>query len=94
MNKQYPALPSEWANGSFEGLVARGNFVVDCEWENMRVVKMKIHARRGGVCKVRYPGIHNARVTDKNGTPIEAMIFNEDLMIEMAENGVYFIANG
>ncbi|MBE6537422.1 MAG: glycoside hydrolase family 95 protein, partial [Ruminococcaceae bacterium] len=28
------AIPSAWATGSYEGLVARGNFVVSAKWEN------------------------------------------------------------
>ena len=52
-----PALPDAWATGSYEGLVARGNFVVGCRWENMRLVEMTVESRSGGECRVRYPGI-------------------------------------
>ena len=42
-----PALPKAWAKrGSFRGLCARGGYVVDCEWEDGRVVR---HEVRGGV---------------------------------------------
>ena len=48
-----PALPSCWAEkGEFKGLVARGNFVVDCKWENGRAVYVKIHSKIGGKCKL------------------------------------------
>ena len=37
-----PALPQKWVNGSFEGLVARGGFVVSCEWKNSKVVSCSV----------------------------------------------------
>ncbi|MCL2299608.1 MAG: glycoside hydrolase family 95 protein, partial [Firmicutes bacterium] len=52
-----PALPEAWSTGSFEGLVARGNFVVDCAWEDGRLTRMTIEARAGGECSIKYPGI-------------------------------------
>ena len=52
-----PALPNAWASGSFDGLVARGNFVVGCRWNDGKLTKMTIESRKGGECCVRYPGI-------------------------------------
>ncbi len=43
-----PALPDEWRDGSFTGLVARGNFVVDCVFEGGRPSEVKITSRVGG----------------------------------------------
>ena len=37
-----PALPQKWVNGSFDGLVARGGFVVSCEWKNSKVVSCSV----------------------------------------------------
>ncbi len=50
-----PALPSEWADGSFKGLRARGGFIVDCTWEQGVVVECRIHSASGGVCRVSAP---------------------------------------
>ena len=48
-----PALPAAWKTGTVKGLVARGNFIVDIDWEEGRLNKAKIVARNGGLCTVR-----------------------------------------
>lgn len=48
-----PALPEAWSKGSVKGLVARGGFVVDMEWEGVQLNKAKVHSRLGGVLRVR-----------------------------------------
>lgn len=48
-----PALPEVWRKGSVKGLVARGGFVVDMEWDGAQLNKAKVHSRLGGVLRVR-----------------------------------------
>ena len=48
-----PALPEIWGEGSVEGLVARGGFVVDMEWDGGQLRKAKIHSRIGGNLRLR-----------------------------------------
>ena len=48
-----PALPDAWKNGSIRGLVARGNFVIDMNWENGKLLKANILSRAGADCIIR-----------------------------------------
>lgn len=48
-----PALPDEWDCGSVQGLVARGGFVVDMEWEGAQLVQARVHSRVGGMLRIR-----------------------------------------
>jgi alpha-L-fucosidase 2 len=40
-----PALPESWEAGSFQGLVARGNVVVDAWWENCQLSRARLTPR-------------------------------------------------
>ena len=42
-----------WATGSVQGLVARGGFVVDMNWNGVQLDKAKIHSRLGGNLRLR-----------------------------------------
>lgn len=48
-----PALPEAWQEGEVKGLVARGGFVVDMKWKNGQFLSGKIHARLGGLLRIR-----------------------------------------
>lgn len=48
-----PALPEQWRKGSVRGLVARGAFVVDIDWDGAQLSKARIISRRGGTLRLR-----------------------------------------
>mgnify|MGYP001107325314 FL=1 len=48
-----PALPEAWQEGEVKGLAARGGFVVDLKWKNGQFLSGKIHARLGGLLRIR-----------------------------------------
>lgn len=49
-----PALPDAWQNGRVNGLVARGAFELDMEWEHGQLVKGRVFSKKGGLCQVKY----------------------------------------
>jgi len=73
-----PALPESWHTGSFSGLVARGNFVVSAEWKDGRATRITVTAHKGGECRLAYPEIGKANVTDAAGAPVAASKESDD----------------
>ena len=51
-----PALPSAWTKLSFKGLKARGNFTIDCDYNDGLIENLKIKSECGGNLKLRYEG--------------------------------------
>jgi len=86
-----PTLPASWGTGSYMGLVARGNFVVNCIWENSKIKQLVITARAGGACRIRYPGIALATVKSTFGTDVPTAVMDDDLEITMIKSGIYTI---
>jgi alpha-L-fucosidase 2 len=56
--KLLPALPDEWSDGTFKGLVARGAFELDFTWKNKMITQLKILSKAGEFCRIELkPGM-------------------------------------
>ena len=75
-----PAMPAAWANGSYKGLLARGNFEVSAEWANTQAVKFEILSKSGGECQVKYQDIKDAVIKTADGQPVQVSVINSDLV--------------
>jgi len=89
-----PALPPAWDHGSYSGLVARGNFVVDCVWAHHLITKLTITSRAGEACQIRYPNIQHAQITDEQGNNVPTTCVGADLLFETEKNAIYHVTFG
>ena len=47
-----PALPAAWSNGSIKGIRSRGNFTVDMQWKNGKLLRARVYSGSGGNCRL------------------------------------------
>jgi len=62
-----PALPEEWGKGKISGLRARGGFIVNLEWKDGKVKKVKIYSKVGGKCNILLPDERKPKAIDSEG---------------------------
>ncbi len=51
-----PALPDQWAEGTFNGVCARGAFELRFGWKHSKVVSLDILSKKGEPCRMRIAG--------------------------------------
>ncbi|TWI85134.1 alpha-L-fucosidase 2 [Lacibacter cauensis] len=62
-----PALPAAFANGEVKGICVRGGFVMDMQWSNGKLTKLKVLSKAGTELRLRYNGKTKTIKTSKNG---------------------------
>ena len=92
--KLLPALPKAWNTGSFDGLVARGNFVVSATWRRGKATAVSVCARSGGQCRITVPGIGAPRVKDSQGRLVQAAVESGDVLNFAATAGETYTIEG
>ena len=74
-----PALPECWPEGSYRGLVARGNFETDATWKEGRMTRFALRSGSGRSCRVSYPGLASFTVTC-GGKPVKVRVENRNTL--------------
>lgn len=83
-----PAICDAWSNGSYEGLVARGNFEVDCTWEDKKATGVMVTSNAGGT--LRLTGIDAISIKDLDGNEVEYTYENGVYEFETVEGTTYY----
>jgi alpha-L-fucosidase 2 len=86
-----PALPDAWKDGSFRGLVGRGNFEVSANWQKGKAQEFKILSRKGEVCRMKYAGITHAKVVGEDGKVIKFRVIAEDRIEFKTKKGINYL---
>ena len=89
-----PAIPEGWADGSYTGLVARGDFEVSAAWENGVAKTFNITSNSGGTAKVYYPSITGASVETVDGQKVSYKVEGTNLISFETEVGETYIIYG
>jgi len=89
-----PALPDNWASGSYSGLCARGGFEVSAKWQDGCLSSLTVLSKKGKKCGLSYPNINRCSIVDgdKNSIPFTADSDNL-IWFDTKENGVYTLCN-
>jgi alpha-L-fucosidase 2 len=75
-----PALPSAWKTGHVHGLMARGGFQVDIDWENGELKQAKVLSRLGNPLRISYK---NQLIEMKSTETGKVYIFNQGKISEV-----------
>jgi alpha-L-fucosidase 2 len=75
-----PALPTEWKTGHIYGIMARGGFQVDIDWENGRLKQARILSKLGNPLKLSYQG---KAVEMKSTEKGKMYLFSEDQFLTL-----------
>ncbi len=73
-----PALPEAWNTGHVEGIVARGNFVVDMNWKDGVADTFTVESRNGETFTGEYKGLSNYCVVDSKGQKVDVKKLSDD----------------
>ncbi|MDQ8179567.1 glycoside hydrolase family 95 protein [Pelagicoccus sp. SDUM812005] len=85
-----PAVPSAWPDGSYRGLLARGNFEVSAKWADGQASQFEVVSKSGGTLELRYPNVAQAAVKTAAGRKVDVNSRGRDrVSIETVKGQTY-----
>ena len=89
-----PALPDTWADGSVEGLVARGNFEISMDWSNGKVTSATILSNKGETAIVEVEDAALASVVDEKGNYVDVEVLSDSrISFETTKGALYTLTD-
>ncbi|MPQ44646.1 glycosyl hydrolase family 95 catalytic domain-containing protein [Clostridium tarantellae] len=89
-----PSLPTTWADGSYKGLKARGNFEIGAQWNSNSLDLLTIKSGSGNDCYLEYPGITEAVIVDAQGNEIITEVVKDNVVkFKTTVDGEYTVNN-
>jgi alpha-L-fucosidase 2 len=79
-----PALPDAWPSGHFDGLAARGGFIVGLDWRDYTVQEVRIRATKTNSVEIMNP-FDRDFVVRRNGFKEEVLLKDGMLRLEFKE---------
>ena len=83
-----------WSSGSFDGLLARGNFEVSAKWANGQAQEFRILSKSGGRAAVKYYNVDKADVQTASGAPVNFTVDGTDLISFDTQVGETYVISG
>lgn len=72
------AIPDKWKDGSFSGLMARGNFQVSATWKDGNIRLILVHSNMGEVCRLKCD--KKAYITDSKEKPVKIKVSDTNII--------------
>lgn len=89
-----PAVPSVWADGSYRGLLARGNFEVSAQWAGGQAKRFEVVSKKGGRLELRYPNVAKSVIETSEGKTVEFVAKGVDqVSIETTKGKCYVVSD-
>ncbi|WP_199271524.1 glycoside hydrolase N-terminal domain-containing protein [Cellulophaga sp. L1A9] len=87
------ALPEAWSEGSYSGMLARGNFEVSAKWSNGHADKLEILSKSGGNLELRYPNVAKASIKTSKGQKVKLIPKGIDHVSIQTKKGETYVIN-
>ena len=89
-----PALPTAWPDGSYRGLLARGNFEVSAQWSGGQANRLEVLSKVGGTLNLRYPNVAKAVMKTADGQAVDFSAKGSDqISIESTKGQTYVVTD-
>lgn len=86
------ALPAAWPEGSYRGILARGNFEVSARWSDGQASQLEVLSNAGGTLDLRYPNVARAVITTAAGKRVDFVATSTDqIRVETSKGETYVV---